>query len=103
MKAKREKYFPGANFLKASDIEDESVYTVLGFEEIKTRISDEPRPVLRLKGEEKPLGLNATNFDKMIEKFGDETEKWKSKRITLMLVRARNPQTGKEQDAIRIA
>lgn len=96
----RKKYFPGADFLKADDIEDETFVRVLQFEEIKTRIGD--RPVLRLKGLEKPLGLNATNWDKMTEKFGPDPSDWEGKKVELIIIRAHNPQTKKEQDAIRI-
>jgi hypothetical protein len=97
----RKKYFQGGEFLKADDIKDGQFVIVEKFEEANTKLGT--RPVLRLKGMEKPLGLNATNFDKMIEKFGEKESTWTGKKIKLSLVKANNPQTGKEQDAIRIA
>jgi hypothetical protein len=97
----RSKYFEGGNFLKADDVKDGQIVVVEKFEEATTRLG--VRPILRLKGIESPLGLNATNFDKMVEKYGDKESAWAGKKIKLVLVRANNPQTNKEQDAIRIA
>ena len=97
----RKKYFQGGEFLKADDVKDGQLVVVEKFEEATTRLG--VRPILRLKGIEAPLGLNATNFDKMVEKFGEKETAWAGKKIKLTLVRANNPQTNKEQDAIRIA
>src|SRR5277367_3320056 len=97
----RKKYFQGGSFLKADDVKDGQLVIVEKFEEAQTKLGT--RPVLRLKGMEAPLGLNATNFDKMVEKFGEKESTWAGKKIKLVISRANNPQTGKEQDAIRIA
>jgi hypothetical protein len=97
----RSKYFQGGNFLKAADIKDGQLVTIEKFEEAKTRLGT--RPILRLKGIEQPFGLNATNFDRMIEKFGESENSWAGKKIRLVLRMAANPQKGgKEQPSIRI-
>lgn len=102
-KANRETYFDKQEFLKGADIKKDTVVTVEKFEEITTRISKKPRPCLRLKGFDAPLGLNVTNFEKMIDKFGDDTSDWEGKRITLKRALVNNPQNKKEQPGIRIA
>lgn len=99
----RSKYFKAGQFLKADDVKDGQFVFIEAFEEVKTKLDKDPRPIIRFKGIEKPLGLNATNFDKLIEKFGEKEKDWMGKKVKLTLVKANNPQTGKEQDAIRIA
>lgn len=99
----RENYFDSRPFLKGKDIKDKAKVTIEAFEEITTRVSKKPRPCLRLKGYEAPLGLNVTNFNTLLEKLGENTDRWKGKQITLRVIMAPNPQNdGKEQKAIRI-
>ena len=99
----RNKYFDSRPFLKGGDIKDRTTVTVEAFEEIKTRVNEKPRPCLRFKGYEMPLGLNVTNFTKMIEKHGDDPDKWPGKKLVLRVVSAPNPsENGKETKAIRI-
>ena len=101
--ADRNKYFDTRPFLKGGDIKSGAKVTIEKFEEIKTRVSEKPRPCLRLKGYEAPLGLNVTNFNRMLEKFGENIDKWKGKQITLKVISAPNPSdNGKETKAIRI-
>lgn len=98
----RDKYFQSSQFLKAADIKKGQIVVVEKFEEAKTRLG--LRPILRLKGIEMPLGLNATNYDRMVELHGEDEEKWAGKKLTLTIVNAPNPQKGgKEGPAIRIA
>lgn len=103
-KVSKSDFFESATFLKGSDIKDNTQVTIESFETAKTKISEKPRPILRLKGYEFPMGLNVTNFNKMVEKFGDDTKNWVGKKIVLRRVMAPNPQNGgKETPAIRIA
>lgn len=98
----RSDYFQGGNFLKAPDVKDGQTFTVEKFDDAKTRIGT--RALLRLVGVEKPFGLNATNYDKMVEKFGEDEKKWAGKKIRLVHAFAPNPQQGgKETKTLRIA
>lgn len=98
----REKYFDSAKFLKADDFKKgETVVKIEAFEEVTTRLG--LRPLLRLKGYEMPLGLNATNIDALIKKYGDDSDKWKGKTLTVYKVKTTDPsQGGKEVDGLRI-
>lgn len=97
----RSDYFKGGNFLKAAAIKNGQLAIVEGFEEAKTRLGT--RPILRLRGFEEPFGLNATNYDKMVERFGEDEKKWAGKKIKLLIVQAPNPSAGgKMQPAIRV-
>lgn len=105
----RSRYFQGGNFLKPDSKDDDGdtivkdgmMVTVEEFSEAKTRIGT--RPILRLKGIDQPFGLNATNFDKMVEKFGESEKNWAGKKIRLRVIQAPNPQNqNKMQAAIRI-
>jgi hypothetical protein len=101
-KLDRSEFFQGGAFLKAADVRPGTKYTVVKFDAIKTRIG--LRPILRLKETELPFGLNATNFDKCVEKWGDDSDHWAGKKISFSKVKAPNPQLGgKEVDALRIA
>jgi len=101
-KLDRSQFFQGGAFLKASDVRPGTKYTIVKFDAIKTRIG--LRPILRLKETELPFGLNATNFDKMVEKYGDDADNWEGKKIAFNKVKATKPQLGgKEVDALRIA
>ena len=103
-KANHKDFFDSVPFLTGTDIKTDTQVTVEKFDSIKTRISEKPRPCLRLKGFDSPFGLNVTNFNKMIDKFGDETNAWAGKRITLRRVLVSNPKEGgKETPSIRIA
>ena len=102
----RSRYFQGGNWLKAGDVPPKgATYTVETFDEIATP-RDEKRPltaVLRFVDIDGPFSLNATNFDKMCEKFGEDEKRWKGKKVKLVHVRAPNPkQNGKMVDALRI-
>lgn len=92
MTISKESYFESAKFLKAKDVKSGTIFTIDKFEEIKTRLGT--RPCLRLKGVDMPFGLNATNLDTLIEKFGDNELKYPGKRIKLMVVATTNPSDG---------
>jgi hypothetical protein len=100
-KMARSDYFKGGNFLKAAAIKNGQFAIVETFEEAKTRLGT--RPILRLRGFEEPFGLNATNYDRMVEHFGEDEKKWAGKKIKLLITQAPNPSAGgKMQPAIRI-
>jgi hypothetical protein len=100
-KVNRSFFFKGGNFLKAADVRTGEKYTIQSFQSATTRIG--VRPILRLKETEKPFGLNATNFDKMIDNYGENSDAWIGKKISFAKVRVNNPQlNGKEVDGLRI-
>ena len=81
--------------------------------EAKAKITSEPRiqkfndrdayvVELTVGKDAKELVLNATNFDALVEAFGDDSEDWIGKTTTMYLVRVQNPQTKKEVDSIRL-
>lgn len=98
----REKYFDSAKFLHAADFKKgETKVIIEAFEEVTTRLG--LRPILRLKGYEAPLGLNATNIDALISRHGNNSDKWAGKPLTVYKVKTTDPsQGGKEVDGLRI-
>lgn len=96
----RDKYFQSGAWLKAKDVKNGQLLIIEEFGEAKTKIG--LRPYVRFKGFENPFGLNATNFDQLVTKFGEDESKWTGKRVKVVIVQATNPsQGGKLQPAIR--
>lgn len=60
------------------------------------------KPVLTLKGWPKPLALNKINSRTIAGLYGNMTEAWVGKRVTLYVTQTRDPQTGGDCDCIRI-
>ena len=52
--------------------------------------------------EEKKFYLNVTNTNRMVELFGEDTDKWKGKAISVYKVLVTNPNTNEEVDSLRI-
>ena len=97
----RSKFSKGEPFLKAADFKTGATFTIEGFEEFD--FSGEHRCLVRFAGVEMPLGLNMTNLDKLIERFGTNERAWRGKKIKLIHVMAPNPkQGGKEVKSIRV-
>lgn len=96
----RDKYFQSGAWLKAKDVKNGQLLIIEEFGEAKTKIG--LRPYVKFKGFENPFGLNATNFDQFIQKFGEDESKWAGKRVKVVIVQAANPSAGgKMQAAIR--
>jgi hypothetical protein len=96
----RSKYFKAARFLGPDDVKNGQFLQIDSFDEINTRVG--LRAVLRLKGFEQPFTLNATNYDFLTDKFGEDEKKWAGKRIKVAIIKVNNPQTGKMQNGIRL-
>ena len=80
---KIDKLFP-SKYLKSSDIEEaggELILTIadVGVERMQ---SGDSKPVVAFE-DEKPLVLNVTNKNTIKGLYGDETDLWKGKRISL--------------------
>jgi hypothetical protein len=100
----RSEFFDSTPFLKAKDVKDGGKFIIESFDAVKTRLGPKLYPLLRLKDWEEPFGLNATNYDKMVELFGPDQKKWAGKKIKLVKVKAPNPSKGGQiGDALRIA
>jgi len=104
MKMEREKYFgEQIPFFKGKDIEGNELSIIIsGVRELELPSGITPVIDFKYKKEEKSLPLNSTNFGRLIEKHGDESDNWIGKKITLMKVLVTNPQTKKEVESIRI-
>ena len=94
----------GAKFFKAADIKgEEARIKITKFREAnlpntgKTPVID-----FTYNREERSLPLNKTNFKKLIEKLGNETNEWIGETITLYTVMANNPKTNSEAPSIRV-
>ena len=48
------------------------------------------------------LALNKTNYNSLFKAFGDDSDKWIGKTITLVKHKVNNPQTGSQVDGISI-
>jgi len=72
-----------SKYLKAADLKgQEAVVTIeqVSKEEIDR---DESKPVLRFKGKNRGLVLNVTNANNIVLMYGDDTETWVGKQVTL--------------------
>lgn len=103
MRVNREELY-GQQFIKAEDIKDGQKLTIEKVEFVSSDLKKGGKTLcLFFKGFDHPLSLNATNFDYMCEKYGDDTDKWVSKTLTARKPKVENFKTGKEVDAIRFA
>jgi hypothetical protein len=96
----RDKYFQSGAWLKAKDVKNGQLLQIDEFGEAKTKIG--LRPYVKFKGFENPFGLNATNFDQLVQKFGEDESKWSGKKVKVVIVQVANPSAGgKMQPGIR--
>lgn len=78
---KMDDMFP-SNFLKAGDCDEgDLILTIKGVEEEK--IGQDTKWVLHFRGEKKGLVLNKTNAATLVKLYGDDTDDWAGKQITL--------------------
>lgn len=89
----------GSKYLKAADIEEDVVVTIAGVQIEKVGQTDE-KPVLYTNEFERGLVLNKTNSQTIAQLYGNETDDWTGKAISLTVM----PVTfeGKTVDAIRV-
>jgi hypothetical protein len=81
--------FP-SKYLKAEDIEQDSAVVI---ESVKLEKFTDPqtkketeKPVMYLVDVDKPVILNKTNWALIAKQYGDESDEWAGKRITLTVV-----------------
>ncbi len=98
--ATRETLFP-SKYVKHADLNGQDVTVTIDSIEIEEVGMDrETKPVLRFKDAKKDLVLNMTNYDTIALAYGEETDNWRGKEITLYGAQAQFG--GKIVDCIRV-
>jgi hypothetical protein len=101
MGTRREDYCYGQSaYMKAEDWVGKSTTTSIEAVE-DVEFEKGLKPVLRLRGQEKGLVLNATNFDILADAFGSNPSKWPGR--TIVLKGEKVPFKGKRIDSIRVS
>jgi len=91
-------FFP-SKWLKAEDVGDRTVDAII--EDAKSEdIGDDRKLVLYFVGYTKGLVLNKTNYERLKDAFGNETDDWKAKKIQLYTIKVTYKK--EEVDAIRL-
>jgi hypothetical protein len=90
--------FP-SKYVKASDLQGKDVRVIIGQVAMEQTQAD-AKPVLYFQGREKALVLNLTNANTIADMYGDDTDNWIGKPITLFATRI--DMKGERVDAIRI-
>ena len=90
--------FP-SEYLRAADLKGRDVTVTMDSMETKD-IGSDHKPVLYFKNAEKGLVMNKTNWNMIAEIYGDESDDWMGKKITLYPTRV--DFQGKRVDAIRV-
>ena len=74
--------FSAGEFLSVDDFKNKASFTIR--EVVTYKFNNRERIKLMLEGlDEKALPINVTNLKILIGKFGDETDRWIGKKITL--------------------
>jgi len=74
----------GGNYLKAEDLKDRGeVRCTIESVSIMEGDDGKKKAVLHFRGKDKTLPLNITNANMVAELYGDETDDWEGKSITL--------------------
>jgi hypothetical protein len=92
-----------SNYLKASDLDDEDLTLTMKAvkqESIGQGAQAEEKWILYFKGQDKGLVLNKTNTTTIAKLYGDDTDGWLGKRITLFATQV--DFQGRQVDAIRV-
>lgn len=90
--------FP-SKYLKCSDLQGRTVTATISHTEMES-VGDDNKPVLYFKGKEKGLVLNKTNAGVIADMYGDDSDGWQGKGISLRPTRV--DFQGKRVDAIRV-
>ena len=73
--------FP-SKYIKADDLQGRDVNVTISNVEME-KLGDDNKPILYFKGKEKGMVCNRTNFDRIAFMYGDETDDWGGKQVTL--------------------
>jgi hypothetical protein len=89
---KRANLFP-SKYLRASDLNGKEVGVQISAVALEPVGQDKSmKAVVYFANKQKGMVLNATNYDRLAEKFGDETDDWGGKDLVLFTELTRNPQ-----------
>lgn len=103
MQVNRENLY-GTQYLKTSDVKNGQKLTIEKVEYVASKFEKSGKKLgVFFKGFDLPLGLNATNFDYLVDKFGTDTDKWIGKTIAISIEPVKDFTSGKEVDGIRFA
>lgn len=92
-----------SKYFKASDLEDDEMTVTMKTvkqETVGQGAQSEEKWVLYFRGQEKGLVLNKTNTTTIAKLYGDDTDSWAGKRITLFPTQV--DMQGRQVDAIRV-
>ena len=95
----RNEFFQG--FIKVGEVKKGQLLKIIAFARTKTR--SKIQPALEVEGYDKPLSLNATNLDFLIEAFGADESKWYGKVVKVNIEPVKNFDTGQYVDGIKLS
>ena len=90
----------GGSFLRAADLNGDTIVTISSIGEKLMKDEDRPKLVLLFEEFDLPLILNVTNTKTISELHGEEIKNWKGRKFTLYSTKV--PYNGKLVDSIRI-
>src|SRR5262245_10162950 len=99
---RRDDAFPG-KLLKAADVKESPLSAVISYVEMQTvgqGADQKSKPVLFFEDYDKPMVVNATNWDSLADAFGEESDDWAVRKIKIRA--ARTQFQGKSVDGLRI-
>ena len=84
--------YAGDKVLRHTDFKNGQVVTILAFVEIRSTLRGrEVQAGLRLEGFDPLLPLNTTNLDYLLDKLGEDEQKWRYKKVKINLVDVEDP------------
>lgn len=101
----------GGNFLRPEDVDEDKGYVIKSIEDVGEDKNRRPRIEVEREGQEYSFDLNKTNAKRLKKGGKDDVEKKSpskkpkdaiGKIVYFDIVKARNPQTKKEVDSLRI-
>lgn len=91
--------YAGANYMNANDVPSPINLKIVSVD-METMRDDTEKLAVSFEGSEKVLLLNKTNAEELAEAFGDDSDAWIGKTVTLYTVRTLFQ--GKRVPAIRV-
>jgi len=99
---RRDEAFP-AKFLKAADVKEAPLFAVISYVEMETvgqGTDSKSKPVMYFEGHDRPMVVNATNWDALADAYGDDSDGWAGHKIKIRC--ARTHYAGKAVDGLRV-